>query len=40
VRGLRPQIIVDESFKNVKVKNIAKASSAAYPFLAATEIKN
>jgi hypothetical protein len=38
VKGLRPSRTIDNSCEGVKVREIARASSAAYPFIAATEI--
>ena len=39
IRGLRPETMINTEFRDVYIKDIAKASSAAYPFLSATEIK-
>ncbi|KAL4487244.1 hypothetical protein ABPG72_017963 [Tetrahymena utriculariae] len=36
--GIHPQIEIDTSYSSVKVRDIARASSAAYPFFAATVI--
>ena len=39
IKGLRPSRIYDTNFQDTKLSEIGRASSAAYPFLAATVIK-
>lgn len=36
--GIHPQIEIDTSYESVKLRDIARASSAAYPFFAAAVI--
>lgn len=38
ISGLHPSKELDSNFKSVYVKDVARSSSAAYPFLAATVI--
>ncbi len=38
--GMHPHNIIDLNYKNAYIKDIARASSAAYPFFAATNINN